>query len=492
MTPLGQIQNLPYRILAVSAVATSLHFSTSTVNQSAQAAIDQGLFLYYAYNRRASYESFERAATDDPHLAIAYWGMALASGPDLNTPMTAERFAEGARAISKAEKIHANVSVVEQRFISIMALRYRGTFQQWNGDDAAYRDAMVQFAAASGNETAKLLAAEASLESGGLNWEGRRPASPQSREALALVTGVLQTDPSSAMANHLCVHLYDLAPIRAPALPCAQRLDATTFPPQAEHLAHMPAHYWIETGNYSAAESSSERAVALTNAMDAQSAAHDEARYRKHDVSVGYSAAMMLGNYADARRWADRMAGVFDTSFYALTALRFARYAEAYQSAASGFGAAAVKGLAALQLGRTQEAETIAQNITRQKRVVAENGIAELFLARAAEAKGSFDEARKLLARTESNQRTQLGGELIPLVPAGEAFGALELRHANARRAIDAFTQTLREYPNDPRALFGLAQAYAAENKPAQAAAARAKFLVEWKGADTNVQDALP
>ncbi|MBV9027435.1 MAG: hypothetical protein JO311_02370, partial [Candidatus Eremiobacteraeota bacterium] len=446
----------------------------------------------YAYDHAASYDAFQSAARYDPGLAMAFWGMALSSGPDLNTPMTPAKFARGAAAISKAESV-GGATPRERHFIAIMGERYKGSFALWGDDDAAYRDAMLRFARASGDEAAKLLAAEALLEAGGLNWEGVEPASPHSRDALALVSDVLQSDPSNAMANHLCIHLYDLAPDRTPALPCARRLDAATFPSEAEHLAHMPAHYWIETGDYARAVASSQRAIALLNDAPSAEVTDEYETHRKHDIAVGYSAAMMLGSYASARRWADRMAGAFDTSFYALTALRFGRYSEAYRLADSGFEASSVKGLAALQLGRTSEATTlIGGQSSSGKSSAPESYLADLLLAHVAEAKGVATAARDWIARAETTQRADFTAEVIPLIPAGEARGALELRLGNAPRAIQAFIETLHDYPNDARALFGLARAYQIAKKPGEAAAARARFEEQWKGADTSAQDALP
>ncbi|MBV9055214.1 MAG: hypothetical protein JO351_01085 [Candidatus Eremiobacteraeota bacterium] len=480
-------------LAAVVTAATSVQFPVSTSSESAQAAVDRGLFLYYAYDGFAAYDAFQVAARYDPRLAMAYWGMALSSGPDLNTPMTAAQFARGAASISKAEALLAGATPRERQFVAIMGERYKGSFARWSADDAAYREAMLRFARASGDEAAELLAAEASLEAGGLSWKGGQPARPPSRDALALVSDVLQRDPSNPMANHLCIHLYDVAPDRTPALACAQHLDAASFASEAEHLAHMPAHYWIETGDYARAEASSQRAIALLNDLPApESGAEYEAHYRKHDIAVGYSAAMMLGNYAAARHWADRMAGAFDTSFYALTALRFGRYSEAYGEADSGFEAPSVKGLAALQLGRLSEAALIAGKISTAKSGAPGSYLADLFLARLAEAKGDVSAARGWIARAETTQRAEFSAEVIPLIPAGEALGALELRLGDAPRAIDAFTQTLQLYPNDPRALFGLAEAYLTIKSPREAAAVRARFEGEWKGADTNAQDALP
>jgi tetratricopeptide (TPR) repeat protein len=476
-------------IAAALAAATSVHFPVSTNDPQAQTAIDRGLFLYYAYNGDGAARSFAEAASREPGLAVAFWGIALAAGPDLNTPLTAAQFAVAQRASRHAVELSAGASERERSFVAIMARRYAGTFKDWNADDDAYRQAMTAFAQSSHDENAQLLAAEALLEHGGLAWENGRLSSGESRTALELDAAVLRDDPSNVMANHLCIHLYDLAPDRLPALPCAQRLDAATFPAQAEHLAHMPAHYWIETGGYRAALASSERAYALLLQLEGTNEdAEHVGRYLKHDVAVGYSAAMMLGNYATAQLWSARMDIAYNTSFDALTALRFGRYSEAYAAPDSAYGNPAVRGLAALHLGRNKEADAIAKPMIDKP--PASGYLPQLFLAREAEASGRFGEARTWIADAARDQGADFSGELIPLLPAQEALGFLELRRGDASEAIAAFTQTLALYPNDPRALFGLASALAAGDQNAAAEATRARFAREWEGADTGLAGA--
>lgn len=469
--------------------ATSAHLPVTTTNAQAQAAIDRGVFLYYAYDGTDATKAFTRAAGLDPQLAMAYWGIALAKGPDLNTPITQELFDEAATAVRKAVALDASASERERRFIAIMALRYQGKFADWTSDNAAYRQAMFAFAETSQDENAKLLAAEALLEAGGLAWENGALGSEDSRNALALVTAVLHDDPTSAMANHLCIHLYDLATDRTPALVCAQRLDAAVFPPEAEHLAHMPAHYWIETGEYAKAEASSERAYTLMTQLDGGLESPHAQQYAKHDVAVGYSAAMMLGNYENAQTWSHRMASVFGTGFDAFTALRFGHYAEAYATGGSQFGGSSVRGLAGLHLGRVSEARALAARVPVTS--FAEGYIPQLFQARLAEADGKYDEAEQWIEKSLQNQRSNLQGELIPLLPAGEALGDLRLRRGDSAGAIAAFTQTLDAYPNDPRALLGLARALRADGSSTQSQAVRSRFEEAWKGADTNASDAL-
>jgi tetratricopeptide (TPR) repeat protein len=477
-------------LAAVVPVATSVHLPVSTGSPQAQAAVDRGLFLYYAYNGDDAARSFERAAALDARLAMAFWGVALASGPDLNTPMTAQRFERGVQAIRQATSLAANVSPRERELITIMARRYRGNFADWQSNDAAYGQAMLQFARESADENARLIAAEALLEAGGLAWRGGALAAETSRDALELVTSVLRADPTSAMANHLCIHLYDLAPDRAPARACAQRLDAATFPPEAEHLAHMSAHYWIETGDYREALASSDRAFALLGELPGGLDGEHARRYAKHDVAVGYSAAMMLGNYAIARAWAQRMAGVYDQDFDALTALRFGRFADAYAANAGAFGNPAVRGLAALRLGRAAEARAIAKQIAAGN--TSQGYLPQLFLAEVAAAGGKADDVVRWIERARNNQRADFSGELIAVFPADEILGAIALRQGDFARAVSAFTSALAADPNDPRALYGLATALAAQGQAAQAAATRARFQADWKGADTFAADALP
>ncbi len=486
------MKNVGVTLLAVvlaAVAAASAHLPVSTTNAQVQAAFDRGLFLYYAYNGDDAARDFTQAATLESHLAMAYWGIALAKGPDLNTPITQERFTAAADGIRIATAMDGKATPLERRLIAAMALRYKGGFGDWAADDQAYRNAMLALAQSSRDENVALLAAEALLEHGGLEWSDGSLADDGSRTALQLVDGVLHDDPSSVMANHLCIHLYDLAPNRTPALACAQRLDATAFPPGAEHLAHMPAHYWIETGDYAAALRSSDRAFGLMAQLQGDADSPHTQHYEKHDVAVGYSAAMMLGNYADAQRWSERMTAAFGQSFVALTALRFGRYDIAYAAAENQFAGSSVRGLAALHLGHNDEAATLAKSVAASDSTP--GYLPQLFFARLAESQGKYDDAQRWLERARTNQQTDLG-ELIPWLPAAEAQGMFALRRGDNAGAAAALNATLQAYPNDPRALYGLSQALSGQGQTADASAARARFEEIWKSADTPVADALP
>ncbi len=464
------------------AILTTVHFPVTTHDDAAQALVDRGLYLYYAYNGEDSAAAFAAAAQRDPQLAMAHWGEALADGPDLNTPMTAERFAAAQAAANAAVKLESGASAAERAYVDAMALRYRGTWADWARDDDAYLTAMLRIAqqtAGSAGDAAKTLAAEGLLERGGLAWDGPKLASADSQHALEVVDAVLAADPQDLMANHLCIHLYDRAADRDPARACARRLDAQTFAPEAEHLAHMPAHYWIETGDYAAAVASSERAYQLfarLRVLTGVDSGHE--RYLPHDVYVGYSAAMMLGDYAVAQRWSGRMSAAFDTPYDALTALRFGRFDDAFRLASGTSPAVvSVRGYAALMLGNQAQADGAAE---RLRRISAPGYLAELFLARLSEAGGRYDDAAVRIDRAAAEQHDSLEGELIPLLPALEARAELARRRRAYADAIAAYRSALDAYPGDPHALYGLASAFEAQGRNADAAAARVRFVAIW------------
>src|SRR3984885_14219708 len=92
-----------------------LHHPIATSNPLAQRYFDQGLTLVYAFNHDEAARSFAYAAKLDPKCAMAYWGIALARGPNYNeSEIDAGREKLAAEAIKKAEALSSGVSAAEQ------------------------------------------------------------------------------------------------------------------------------------------------------------------------------------------------------------------------------------------------------------------------------------------------------------------------------------------------------------------------------------------
>ena len=97
------------------------HHPVSTKNTQAQAFFDQGLRQVYAFNHDEAKRSFERASEIDPELAMAFWGVAEAVGPNYNDPASEDRFLLAHAAIEKAQSLAADASESDKAYIDALA-----------------------------------------------------------------------------------------------------------------------------------------------------------------------------------------------------------------------------------------------------------------------------------------------------------------------------------------------------------------------------------
>src|SRR5688500_16378958 len=65
----------------------NLHHPVSTQNAEAQRFFNQGLTMIFGFNHGEAVRSFRRATELDPKLAMGYWGIAVALGPNINAGM---------------------------------------------------------------------------------------------------------------------------------------------------------------------------------------------------------------------------------------------------------------------------------------------------------------------------------------------------------------------------------------------------------------------
>ena len=240
-----------------------LHHPVSTKNADAQAFFDQGLRLIYAFNHDEAARSFQRAADLDPKLAMAYWGIAEAVGPNYNDPASEERFKQAHDAIQKAVDLSAGASPAEQDYINAMAKRFPADPKADLRKAAeAYHDAMREVAKKYPDDLdAATLFAESgmNLHPWGLWLQDGTPREG-TEEIVATLEGVIKRDPNHMGAVHYYIHAVEASNTPERALAGANRLAALA--PAAGHLVHMPAHVYIRTGDYDAAVDTNEKAAA--------------------------------------------------------------------------------------------------------------------------------------------------------------------------------------------------------------------------------------
>ena len=96
-------------------------FPVSTRNGQAQAFINQGLNLAYAFNHAEARRAFREAARLDPDLAMAYWGQALVLGPNINALMEPNEEPQAYELVQKAMSLKARATPREQAYIEALA-----------------------------------------------------------------------------------------------------------------------------------------------------------------------------------------------------------------------------------------------------------------------------------------------------------------------------------------------------------------------------------
>lgn len=498
-----------------------LHHPVSTHNPQAQKFFDQGLRFIYAFNHDEAARSFQHATELDPQLAMAYWGVAEAVGPNYNDPADPDRFKRAHDAVQKAVDLSASASPSEQAYIQAMAKRFPA---DPNSDlkKAAedYRDAMRQVAGQFPDDLdAATLFAEAgmNLHPWGL-WHQDGTAQEGTNEIVATLESVMKRDPNHLGAIHYYIHAVEASNNPERALAGANKL--ASLAPGAGHIVHMPAHVYIRTGDYEAAVQTNERAAEVDRAYLKESGAQGiyPMMYYSHNLHFVAVCGAMNGRYADARKNADLLVANVGPHVKEMPPLegfmtipiavevRFHHWNEILKMPAPDpamktatvfwhFG----RGLALAGTGKIAEAEAeyrivadaeaatppdvIFQmpinNKAKDIMKIAENVVG----AKIAMAKKDTAGAIALLRDAVAIQDKLNYGEPPDwFYPVRESLGGALLVSGDAAGAEKVFRDDLDRNPRNPRSLFGLQQSLLQQKRDYDAGFVQKQFDASWKG----------
>lgn len=504
----------------------SYHHPTTCTPQ-AQPYFDQGLRLVYGFNHDEAVRAFNEAARRDPNCAMAYWGVALALGPNINLPLDAERAKSAHDALQRAVVLAPKASPAEQAYIAALSARYADDpTADRRGLDRAYADAMRQVAKQYPDDPdAATLFAEALMDLRPWDlWSTDGQPRPETPEIVATLEGVMQAHPDHPGANHYYIHAIEASPQPEKGLPSAERLR--TLVPGAGHLVHMPAHIYIRTGRYADAAQANRQAIAADQRYIAavQPAGVYPMMYYPHNIHFLWAAATMDGRSAEALQAARQVAAnvppemarempmleyFMPTPYFALA--RFGRWQEILTEPPPPddllFNRAMwhyARGLAYAATGKSADAEgeeTALKSLSERippDRIVGDNQPAGLQLRLAAlllageiaARQGNCEAALPKLEEAVSVQDSLPYMEPPPwYFPSRQALGAVFLQCGRAATAELVFREDLQRNPGNGWALYGLAQALRAQNAP-DAGAVDAQFRQAWRDADVKLTSA--
>ena len=498
-------------------------FPVSTKNKQAQLFMNQGLGLSYAFNHAEAGRAYREAARLDPDLAMAFWGDALALGPNINAPMDPANEPKALEVIQKAVALKAKASPREQALIDALTQRYSGRAEDRKARDVAYADAMrkvhLQFP---DDQDISMLYVESVMDLRPWGY-WTRDGTPYERttEIVALTEQVIARNPLHPAALHLYIHLME-AYEAGKAEAAADRLQ--TLMPAAGHMVHMPAHIYQRVGRYADAARSNELAIAADEDNISQCRAQGlyPMAYYPHNLHFLWFAATAEGRsklaIEAARKAASQvsdetlkavplLAGFRVVPYFALT--RFGKWDEMLREPGPPATSAYMTGMwhyargtAFLGKGQIDSADqefakldsTMADKSLDQPLFSPNTGRQVLSIAREvlaggiAAAKKNYDPAISHLDRAVRLEDALVYTEPSEFhYPPRHALGAVLLEANRPAEAETVYWEDLNRNRDNPWALFGLMQALKAQSKNEDASLVEARFKKAWARADVTL-----
>lgn len=499
----------------------AIHHRIATESQDAQRFFDQGLALVYAFNFGEAINSFRQATELDPEAPMPYWGIALAEGPNYNSPtLNRDRERAGFDAIQTAVGLAPHAPEAERAYIDALA---HGFTDEPAPDQAKlgrdYSDAMraVYRNYPDDADAAALFAASLMDLSPWHLWTIDGQPGADTQEIVGVLEEALRRWPEHTGVNHFYIHAMEASPYAERALASAHRLE--TLAPAAGHLVHMPSHIYLRTGDYAAAVRSNQRAIAADEDYRRQqpaapAGAMGYANHNQHFLAV---AAGMDGEFETALSAAKELQSHAHNEPMAamrtLVLLRFARWGEILATPAPDENLKGVtflwrmaRGCARAGKGQLKEAADEQAAMERAFSRLPEGRAFGVFF-------NDWSTLHTLASDTLSARIEAAGGDAAAAIghwrhavaiedqmnfddvpdwyyPVRESLGAALLRNKQAAEAEQVFREDLRRNPRNPRSLFGLCQALRAQQKAYQADLVRQSFDAAWKGgAPPRIED---
>ncbi len=272
-------------------------FQVTTDSERAQLFFNQGMNLVYGFNHREADRSFKEVARLDPQCAMAYWGMALILGPNINMPMSPDAEPLAIEMLQKAIALKDKASVKERAFIDALTARYSDAAKPDRMQlDRAYAEAMkkihLQYPE---NLDMATLYAESVMNLRPWNyWTRDLKPYPETAEVMQVLESVIKSNPNHPGAIHLYIHAVEYA---QPGLAETSADRLLELAPGAGHLVHMPSHIYRRIGRYNDASLSNQAAITADEDYITQCRAQGvyPLAYYPHNIHFLWDSATMEG-----------------------------------------------------------------------------------------------------------------------------------------------------------------------------------------------------
>jgi tetratricopeptide (TPR) repeat protein len=515
----------------------------TTRSEEARRFFNQGVAQMHSFWTVEAERSFLQAATLDPEMAMAYWGIALAAAGDYRPAFQLLRGAnEGGRTaaapspkgtdiprtangeaidgqtrarenLARAMALRDKVSERERLYIEALAARRDPKYKDYRERDAAYIAGLRKLVAAYPDDLdAKSMLGLALLD--GYDSVNRAPRT-HTLEGLALLEEVVVKDDNHFGAHHYLIHGYEGSTRPDKAWYACKRYPELV--PKIPHALHMPGHIYAQSDRI-------DDAIASFSAAAANEIGYLNADvlfpngHHAHNVHFLVHALNLDGRFKESLERARHVLSFKETpreregtsqrtayrqGYFALvkTLVRFERWdlildgvtLPAYDKPEQNAWRNWAIGLAHAYQGNLEAAreaaEALAKNAKEARATEEPIAIALLELQATIAARcGEVEKSRKLFRQAADREIAQLYTEPPPYPrPVVEGQGSLALLLGDFATAEKAFREALEQEPGGGRAYFGLSAALSGLGKSEEARVALEHAVRAWDKADPDL-----
>lgn len=506
--PGGTAPSLPARILAGQG---RIDFPITTSSAKAQEFFNQGVAQMHSFWATEAERSFLQAAALDPAAPMPQWGIAMVASGDYRPRFQLSRDGVPAnvkkqdgnfrapvggpgRALAAAKKavelsaVPGKATELEKLYIASIAARRNPDSKD---PDADYIQGLRAVVAAYPKEVeAKTFLALHLMQ--GFTTPDKSPKGT-SMESASLLRELLTAAPDHMGVHHYIIHGFEGSNFAKDAWLSCRRYPELV--PNIPHALHMPGHIWAQTGKWEEAAQSFEAAAANERGYMAADKLYARGHHG-HNVHFLITTYCFQGKYDKAMEASSellgfaenpREAGAIDNNFtpyrqgwFGLleTLVHFEKWDEildgktlvVYDKPREQAWRHWAMGLAHAAKGDTRAAKSEAKAMDAalkdwKLKTKNKNAPKPLLVARQeldgqiAYAAGKIDKSLATLQAAVKAERALLYTEPPSYPrPVAEVLGRKALDKGKLRIAEDAFRQALEQYPDDQRAVTGLAE----------------------------------
>jgi hypothetical protein len=455
-----------------------------------QKPFERGVALLHSFWYEEAQKEFEHVATDDPHCAMAHWGVALSLYHQLWNEPDKKVIQHGLDEVHQAKTTDGPATPREKAYIAAVEAFYSNS-KKLNHDARAkaYSDAMkkVYETYPDDHEAATFYALSllASEPHDDATFANRK-------QAAAILEKLFVIEPDHPGVAHYLIHSYDKPQLAQLGLPAARRY--AEIAPASPHALHMPSHIFARVGLWQDDIKSNLASVAATRKTAAMGMSGEGHQF--HAMAFLFYAYMQSGRDADAKALIEEIRAMpnkkddmygkgYDPHAATLSHLTALYPVEMHDwAAAAAIPPTEVAGTAeysmifwarAIGSAHLHKPDDVRKDIAEIQRIYKKRVAEKSEYAEAVEgdrkeaqawlafAEGKYDDAIEALRPIADKEDAT--GEEPDGAPAREMIADILLEAKRPQQALAEFQTDLKLHPNRFDALYGAARAAEADGK---------------------------